>query len=154
MVHGGEPANAVEAAELVAEAMIQLWRRAHLEIAPDVSDQQMRTVLALERGPLKATDLARSLGTSPSSATRLCDRLEQRGLIERLTAGRRVTIHLTEAGQKLLHVTREHRRHLLDQALSDTGADRAVLHDALGQLCALVQLAHGADGGGAAPPPR
>lgn len=52
MSHGGDPAHAVEAAEQVAEAVIELWRRAHLDVAPDVCDQQMRTVLALESTPL------------------------------------------------------------------------------------------------------
>ncbi|MEV6959656.1 MarR family transcriptional regulator [Streptomyces sp. NPDC051207] len=135
-----EPADAVQAAECVAEAMIQLWRQAHLEIAPEVSDQQMRTLLVLETGPRHLTALAQQMGVGPSSATRLCDRLGQRGLIERVSAGRQVTIRLTPAGEKLLHATREHRRVLLRQALASIGTDQAVLHDALGQLCALFPV--------------
>ncbi|WP_395570356.1 MarR family winged helix-turn-helix transcriptional regulator [Streptomyces sp. BK79] len=132
-----EPADAVQAAERVAEAMIQLWRQAHKEIAPEVSDQQMRTLLVLETGPRHLTSLAEQMGVGPSSATRLCDRLGQRGLLERVSAGRQVRIQLTPAGEKLLHATREHRRALLRQALATAGTDQTVLHDALDQLCVL-----------------
>ncbi|MFF5635740.1 MarR family winged helix-turn-helix transcriptional regulator [Streptomyces sp. NPDC012825] len=135
--------DTVEAAERVAEAMIELWRRAHLEIAPEVSDQQMRTLLALEKGACGPTLLARTLRVSLSSTTRLCDRLDQRGLIQRTASGRHVTVCLTPDGERLLHATREHRRCLLARALTDTGADQAILQDTLGQLCAL--LAHLSD---------
>ncbi|MEV5321040.1 MarR family transcriptional regulator [Streptomyces sp. NPDC052687] len=137
MVRTPEPVDAVDAAERVAEAMIQLWRQAHLEIAPDVSDQQMRTLLVLEAGARNLTGLAREMGVGPSSATRLCDRLGQRGLIERVSAGRQVSIRLSRTGERLLEATRRHRRLLLRRALAATGTDQAVLHDALGQLCDL-----------------
>jgi DNA-binding MarR family transcriptional regulator len=143
MPRGPEPADAIEAAEHFAESMIQLWRQAHLEIAPDVSDQQMRTLLALERSDHNLTGLARALGTSPSSATRLRDRLDQRGLIERRASGRLVTIRLSATGEKLLQATREHRRRLLRRTLTDTRADQTTLQDALGQLCALFTVLSG-----------
>ncbi|MFF7755307.1 MarR family transcriptional regulator [Streptomyces sp. NPDC007971] len=97
----------------------------------------------MERSDHNLTGLAKALGTSPSSAPRLCDRLDQRGLIERMASGRLVTIHLSASGEKLLQATREHRRHLLRQALTDTGADQSILQDALGQLCALLTALSG-----------
>ncbi|QKW18078.1 MarR family transcriptional regulator [Kitasatospora sp. NA04385] len=132
--------DAIRAAEHVAEAMIELWRRAHEEVAAAVSDQQMRALLVLEGGGGNPTALAARLGLSPSSTTRLYDRLEHRGLVARVQSGRRVAVSLTALGSRLLEETRRCRRELLRQALSAAAvSDRQVLHEALEQLCALVR---------------
>lgn len=74
-----------------------------LEAAPaDITLAQYRALLVLRtRGSQRATALAAELGAQPSSVTRLCDRLEGKGLITRATAEssrREVEIAVTEAG--------------------------------------------------------
>jgi DNA-binding MarR family transcriptional regulator len=70
-----------------------------------VSAPQLHCLLALyEQGPLPPSQIARSIMVKSSTVTGIIDRLEQKGLVERLrnSPDRRViTIQLTEAGKEL-----------------------------------------------------
>ncbi|AKJ09560.1 hypothetical protein ABB07_05870 [Streptomyces incarnatus] len=131
-----ERAEATPAAEHVAEAMIKLWQRAHEDVAPTVSEEQMRVLLALG-GEANAPDrIARDLCVSASWATRLLDCLEQRTLVRRLPSGE---FSVTGAGTCVLEATRQRRRQLLEQTLMTAApSDRPVLRDTFNQLYGVV----------------
>ena len=69
---------------------------------PDVTVTQFRALVLLEGEPgMRAADLAQALAVSPSTATRLCDRLVRNGLVvrEASTQDRReVCLSLTASG--------------------------------------------------------
>ena len=70
----------------------------------------------------------------PHSAVGLADRLEERGLLERMRGGgdrRQVRLRLTEAGtETLTRLSALHRRELDDSGPELVAALQAVLHDA------------------------
>ncbi|TYC69081.1 MarR family transcriptional regulator [Stappia sp. BW2] len=79
---------------------------------------------------LMITQLARYSLMEQSRMTRIVDQMEKRGLVVRKSDegdGRRVRVHLTEAGQKLssdvVEEAREHERTLLS-ALQEVDAER------------------------------
>ncbi|MFH9677109.1 hypothetical protein ACH4L5_33205 [Streptomyces sp. NPDC017405] len=127
-----EPAAASPAAAHVAESMVELWQRAHEDVAPRISDEQMRALLALADGPGDPGGIARDLGVDFAAAVGLCDHLERRALVRRGPAG---MFCLTGAGKSVLEATRQRRRQLLEQTLlAAAPPDRPVLRDALNQL--------------------
>ncbi|MFI9645723.1 MarR family winged helix-turn-helix transcriptional regulator [Streptomyces sp. NPDC052040] len=127
-----EAAEATLSAELAAESMIRLWQRAHEDVAPTVSDEQMRTLLALECERSDPGRIAEDLGIGLTSMTRLLARLEQRALVRRFPAGE---FRLTGSGKCVLEATRQRRRQLLEEALmTAVPADRLVLRDLFNQL--------------------
>lgn len=96
----------------------------------DVTLPQFRALVVLTR-PTAVTvgDLAEALDVHPSTATRLCDRLERKRLIRRrpgvATDRRETTVVLTSAGRRLVtRVTDRRRRDLTAIAADMTGEDR------------------------------
>lgn len=70
-----------------------------------LSPTKRRALDVLAEGEARVGELAAQVGVEETTATRLVDRLEQLGLVERgsLAADRRVTVvRLTAAGQKLV----------------------------------------------------
>ncbi|MEU0004247.1 hypothetical protein ABZ079_08075 [Streptomyces sp. NPDC006314] len=127
-----ELAGASLAAEHVAESMIELWRRAHEDVAPTISDEQMRALLALESEQGDPGGIARNLGVDFAAAAGLLDRLERRTLVRRGPSGE---FRLTGSGKCVLEATRQRRRQLLEQAVVTAAPpDRPVLRDAINQL--------------------
>ena len=77
----------------------RVWRKAQLTLA------QVRVLRRLAKEPKTLGELGADLGLSPTSMTRLIDRLEERGLVERRRDGddrRRVTAVLLPAGSALV----------------------------------------------------
>ncbi len=98
-----ETAQAVFAASRVFVAM------AARSLGPDtggVTLPQFRALVALSTtGPTRLVDLAADLSVAPSTAGRMCDRLERMGLLQRSrsTADRREVSHeLTARGQRVV----------------------------------------------------
>ncbi len=89
-----------------AQALVLLWDRAEDWAVPRIPPSQLRVLTALDRsGPMNLTVLARELGAIPSSASRLCDRLEAAGLVTReISAGsrREVTLGVSREGRRRL----------------------------------------------------
>lgn len=81
-----------------------MWARMEQELAAaghELTFSQFMTIKKLATGTASVTDLARAADLNPGAMTRLLDKLEARGLIERVAdpADRRALhIHLTEAG--------------------------------------------------------
>jgi DNA-binding MarR family transcriptional regulator len=110
----GETAQALLAA---SRALVGVAARSLGAIEDSITLPQYRAlVLLASRGEEKVGVLADALAIHPSTATRLCDRLARKGLIERHTSvesRREVTLTLTAAGRALLRaVTRRRVREI------------------------------------------
>lgn len=130
------PDDQVAAIELASRRLVQLLIRASESAPLNVSGAQMSAIRIIERaGPLNLTQLAEELGTIPSWASRLCDRLEADGYIERkqkIPGQREVAISLRPAGRRLLdEVTRRRRDSLAEVLMQMSAADRRQLQRGL-----------------------
>jgi DNA-binding MarR family transcriptional regulator len=113
--------------DLAAEALVGLFGVDSPPDFPRVSPPQMQVLLTVERrGPTRLTQLAAELDAIPSSASRLCDRLEAAGLLTR-TAGeadrREVLLLLTPTGHALVDEVRGARRARIASVLAVMTAD-------------------------------
>ena len=86
-------------------------------IEAEVTLTQYRTLVVLaSRGPQSLQDLATELQVVPSTATRMCDRLVRKGLIERRTPEenrREVELRITDDGASIVaRVTADRKRQL------------------------------------------
>jgi DNA-binding MarR family transcriptional regulator len=82
---------------------------------------QLRVLLIVERhGDINLSGLAAELGALPSSASRLCDRLEAAGLLVRDPGRdrRAISLRLSPDGRLLLERLREQRRQTLARVLA------------------------------------
>ncbi|MBB2942791.1 DNA-binding MarR family transcriptional regulator [Actinoplanes lutulentus] len=118
MERATELADAVEAS---VEALTAVLERARLALNPTVPPAQLRvlTIVAGNRHT-NMSRLAEALDVVPSSASRLCDRLEATGLLRRVADPRdrrEVRLLLTPAARRLLTDLQERRRAALGEVL-------------------------------------
>ncbi len=98
-----------------SRVLIAIAARSLAEVSTEITLPQYRALVVLaSRGPQQAGDLAHALGVAPSTITRLCDRLIDKGLISRRRAEnshdrRRVEIELTPAGRDLVDLVTARR---------------------------------------------
>ena len=103
----------------------------------DITLPQFRALVVLTRRvPVTVGDLAVALDVHRSTATRLCDRLERKGLVRRrpgVSADRRETpVGLTARGRRLVDRVTDHRREDLRMiAASMSSGDRERVVDGL-----------------------
>jgi len=122
-MNAGRPAShpiplddAVEALLLASRALVSVAARS-LAGDEEITLPQFRTLVLLA-GEVRVTvtDIAQALDIHPSSATRLCDRLVRKGLIERVPSRddrRVVEVHLAPDGLAAMErVTARRRRDL------------------------------------------
>lgn len=107
----------VEAFLSASRALVAVAARSLAAGHVDITLPQHRTlVLLASRGPQRISDLAELLGVNSSTATRHCDRLQRRWLVQRdrSTDDRRsVRVSLTDAGLRVVEqVTRARRREI------------------------------------------
>ncbi len=111
----------VEAIIQASRAMVGVAGRSLAEVAVDVTLPQYRTLVVLgDDGPRRLADLAEGLGVSPSTATRMCDRLVRKGLLDRRRDEldrREVNLALTPGGRRLVSAVIERRRELVHELL-------------------------------------
>jgi len=160
--HQADPAAVQRAAagvETAAEALVGIWAHVAESLDVRISPTQLRALTAVGRyGEPNLSQLAEILGALPSSASRLCDRLEAAGLLTRDTgrASRRVvSLRLTQDGEALLEQARQRRREQITQVLGEmTPSARAELAGGLAafQRAAEPQGLTAADGDGARGP--
>ena len=122
--HAGGPGGAnvgdVPTEDEVTEAIIQASRamvaiavRSLGEGSEEVTLPQYRTLVVLTYGKRRLADLAEALAVSPSTATRMCDRLVRKGLITRSRDEidrREVNLEVTAAGRRVVSDVIERRR--------------------------------------------
>ncbi len=123
----------LDASLLTDGVQAELWREAGLTLA------QLAVLRALrDGGPQLAGRLADAVGLSAASATRLFDRLEERGLVRRHRGHddrRCVEIHLTSRGRQLVGAVRVLRDSPLRRAVEAmTETDQRTLASALRRL--------------------
>ncbi|ASO21884.1 DNA-binding MarR family transcriptional regulator [Actinoalloteichus hoggarensis] len=110
------------ATDVAAESLTLLLGRAADTVRPKVSPAQLRALQVVEwHRSINLTGLAEVLGAIPSSASRLCDRLEAAGLLERRSGAhdrREIELVLSPDGTHLLARLREARRADLGAVLS------------------------------------
>ena len=103
-----------EAILLASRAMVGVAVRSLASSEEDVTLPQYRTLVVLSYGgPKRLADLAATLDVSPSTATRMCDRLVKKGLISRVRDEidrREVNLDLTGSGRRLIEEVMERRR--------------------------------------------
>lgn len=107
----------LDAVQALSRALVAITARSLGMLNVDVTLTQYRTLVVLaSRGPQRTAQLAAELGVKPSTATRLCDRLVQRGWVRRQsgqTDRRIVLLVLTAAGKQLVGKAMRRRRDLL-----------------------------------------
>ena len=136
----------VDAVLGASRALVAVAARSLADLAEDVTLAQYRALVELAaRGPQRSADLASALGVDRSTATRMCDRLVRKQLVQRrrISADRRgVRISLTPAGRALVEeVTRRRRVEIAQILRRMPRADRAsalralrVFADAAGEV--------------------
>ncbi|MFJ6214853.1 MarR family winged helix-turn-helix transcriptional regulator [Streptomyces sp. NPDC092296] len=121
--HLTSPDDVATAMLYAVESLVVLWGRAHEALGTTVSTSQMRALITIDRHRgIHLRRLAEELGTAASVTSRLCDRLQAAGLIDRDTGEsdrRQVILHLTGEGVELLAELRELRRKDLRATLAD-----------------------------------
>jgi DNA-binding MarR family transcriptional regulator len=116
----------------LAEAFVLTWSSMPADLPERISASQLRALVVIRRsGGTTVSELARSLGALPSSATRLCDRLVAAGYIERAPARDNRRFHavsLSDTGERLLEALDTHRAQALETVLERmTPGDRTAL---------------------------
>jgi DNA-binding MarR family transcriptional regulator len=109
------------AVESTVESLVAVLETARLEQSPAVPPAQLRvlTIIAANRHT-NMSRLAEALDVVPSSASRLCDRLEATGLLRRVPDPRdrrEVRLLLTPSARRLLDDLRDRRREALGEVL-------------------------------------
>lgn len=112
-----------EAIILAGKAMAGVAARTVAQATDDLTLPQHRTLVVLaEQGPRHLADLAQALGVSPSTATRMCDRLVRKRLISRTrdeVDRREVDLSLTNAGKALVDEVAHRRKSELRKLVGD-----------------------------------
>ncbi|SCL72935.1 DNA-binding transcriptional regulator, MarR family [Micromonospora citrea] len=137
------PPDLAAAIDAAAEALVGVLDSAASRHHVAVSPTQLRVLSLVDSRPdTNVNGLAELLDVVPSSASRLCDRLEATGLLRRVPDPRdrrEVRLVPTAAGETLLRELKE-RRHRAVQAVLDRMPGR-VQHDLLLALRAFEQAA-------------
>lgn len=132
-----------EAIILASRAMVAIAVRSLNATDHDVTLPQYRTLVVLAYGgSTRLADLAATLAVSPSTATRMCDRLVRKGLVTRTRDDidrREVKLDVTDDGRHLVEQVMERRRAEVQTILSAIPADsRSALTSSLHLLARAV----------------
>ncbi len=109
------------AVESTAESLLSVLDAARLAQSPAVPPTQLRVLtIVAANAHTNMSRLAGALDVVPSSASRLCDRLEATGLLRRVPDPRdrrEVRLLLTPAARRVLDDLRQRRRQALEEVL-------------------------------------
>ncbi|MGP3990087.1 MarR family winged helix-turn-helix transcriptional regulator [Streptomyces sp. 3N207] len=120
---GRNARDATQRAGEVIELLEVLWERGRNAVptAP-VSPSQLRVMYCVDRDEgMNLRTLGEALGSAPSSVSRLCDRLEAIGFVERSpspTSRRELELRLTRRGRAYLRNLRQQREEALFEILA------------------------------------
>lgn len=116
----GSATNAVSLDEVVdsvlgaSRALVGVAARSLAAAEEQVTLPQYRALVVLaSHGPQRVQDLAEALDVNQSTATRMCDRLDRKGLISRVRPEdnrRTVIVTLTDSGKQLVDAVTRRRR--------------------------------------------
>ena len=133
-----EPDEVARVTTTAVELLEVVWGRA--STAP-TSASQLRVLHILEhQDGIRLRTLAESLASTPPSTSRLCDRLQAAGFVERVVSAedrREVRLHLSNRGRAFLADLRARREGELQTVLRDMpAAKRVALLEGLEAFCA------------------
>lgn len=121
------PDELIESVLAASRALVAVAARSLTAAADEVTLPQYRALVVLAAGgPRGTADLAAALAVSPSTATRMCDRLIRKGLARRHRHPgdrRTVRIALTPAGRDLVAEVTARRRGELGRLLAALPAE-------------------------------
>lgn len=127
MVRRPEIDPLVDALLVASQALVGIAARSIADTDGVTLAQWRVLVLVASSERLTVSDLAEELDVHPASATRLCDRLVAKQLVERATPEddrRQVVLHLAPAGQRLVRQVTGRRRHELATIAARMGPER------------------------------
>ncbi len=129
----------VAAVLTASRVLVGVSARSLSALDDDVTVAQYRALVVLaSRGAQSVGALAEALSIHPSTATRLCDRLERKRLIDRHVSAesrREVTVGITDAASELLAgVTNRRRTEIQSIVHAMSDGDRRLLVDAFDAL--------------------
>jgi DNA-binding MarR family transcriptional regulator len=134
-----EQDSLVDAVVRASRVLVAVATRSLGEAGGEVTLAQYRTLVVLaSRGPQGLASLAEAVAVTPSTATRMCDRLVRKGLVHRRPERgdrRQVRLSLAAQGRRLVDAVSERRRReiaLLLAAVAPEG--RGPVIEALGRL--------------------
>lgn len=135
-MQGDQEDALVDAVMTASRALLAVAARSVAAVDEDVTLPQYRALVVLaQHGARRPADLATALAVTPSTATRMCDRLVAKGLAQRARDGadrREVTVELSPAGTDLVRdVTRRRRAELRDLLTAIPADRRGAVVDAL-----------------------
>ena len=108
---GSDLDRVLDAVVAGSRVLVAISTRSLSATAHDVTLPQCRALATLgQLGPQNLVGLAGALGVQPSTATRMCDRLIEKGLVRRDPADRGVSLQLTDAGTNLVRKITSARR--------------------------------------------
>lgn len=115
--------SVIDAVLLASRALVAVAARSLSDVAEEVTLAQYRTLVVLAyQGPQSLAGLAESVGVTPATATRMCDRLVKKRLVVRRTERddrRQLRVQLTEKGHALVQSVSARRRREIKRILSD-----------------------------------
>src|ERR1700739_4980941 len=120
--------DVLDAAIAASRALVGLAARSLADCDEDVTLPQYRMLVVLgTRGPQPAATLPAALGVSAPTATRMCDRLVRKRLVERRanpSDRRQVVLSLTRAGDELVQTVTRRRREEIGGLLKSLPSDQ------------------------------
>jgi DNA-binding MarR family transcriptional regulator len=120
---------------LASRALVGVAARSLADVEDEVTLPQFRALVVLATSERNLGDLAEALDVHPSSATRLCTRLEAKGFLARrpsTQSRRELIVSLTPAGRGLVDaVTKRRRREIARVVARIPERERRVLIHAL-----------------------
>ncbi|MER7987920.1 MarR family transcriptional regulator [Streptomyces noursei] len=124
-----ETVEEVAAAVMTASRLfVALSARALAETEPALTLPQLRTLVVLHgEGPVKLAALASGLDVNPSTAMRMVDKLEARGLVDRQMNPdnrREVILALKPHGRRLVEQVLAHRHREIQTIVASLPAER------------------------------
>jgi DNA-binding MarR family transcriptional regulator len=140
-------ADPVAVANRLRPVLLQLARQLRREVHPlGVTGGQVTLLVSIKQNPgIGVRDLAALEGISPAGMSGHVDRLERAGLVERVPAPddrRRVGLHVTTEGHRVLRLVRSRRTAWLAERLKDLEpAELETIAAALEPLARLLEAA-------------
>lgn len=130
------PDSAADILITASRALVAIAAKSLARVDDQVTLPQYRALVVLaSRDGLRPVDLADALDVSPSTATRMCDRLVRKELVERVhrdSDRREVELRLSPDGRALVGEVTSHRRREVRRVLSRISeADQHLLIEAL-----------------------
>ena len=134
--------EAAQSASGIAELLDVMWGRVQdstADATAPASASQLRLMYVVERQDgIRMRAVCKLLAASPPNVSRMCDRLQATGFLERLPcpdSGREITLRLTTAGKRHLERIREQRKSMLHRAIHNMpSVERRALAIGLAEL--------------------